>query len=71
MDSIEIKKETESLYKVIKDSEDRLKELRSICKHENTFHGNYSYRVGASFPAIICSDCGGLIKYQVGLDNKK
>jgi len=60
----EIKKECEIAYDQIKKAEDRLKKLREICQHKNTFTGSYSYRVGASAPAIICSDCGELIKYK-------
>ena len=41
----------------------RLKELRSMCKHENRVKGNYSYRVGCISPAILCSDCGSFIEY--------
>jgi len=65
MSSEEIKAECELMYKAIKYSEDKLKELRAICKHENTFKGNYSYRIGVISPAIICSDCGSLIKYII------
>lgn len=64
MSNDEIKKECELMYKQIKDAENRLKELRSICKHENTFEGNYSWRLGATQPAEMCSDCGILIKYK-------
>lgn len=59
----EIKKECEMIYKQIKKSEERLKELRGMCKHENTFEGDYSYRVGATAKALICSDCNQLIKF--------
>ena len=58
----EIKKDCEQQYKNIRKAEDRLKKLRAVCKHENTFEGNYSYRPGASIPSIICSDCGSVIK---------
>lgn len=63
MNKEEIKSECEQLYKQIKMAEDRLKEIRSICKHEETFNGNYSYRIGSISPAIICSNCAELIKY--------
>lgn len=60
----QIKTECELLYEAIRLSESRLKELRSICKHENTFNGNYSYRVGSVSRAVICFDCGSLIKQE-------
>jgi hypothetical protein len=62
MMSQEIKKDCEQQYKNIRKAENRLKVLRKQCKHENTFEGNYSYRVGASARVIICSDCGEFIK---------
>ncbi len=62
MDNQEIKDACERCYAEIKAAEDHLKWVRSICKHESTFEGNYSYRVGASFPALICSFCNDLIK---------
>lgn len=63
MTNEEIKTNCEIQYKAIRDSEQRLKELRVACSHENTFEGNWSYRIGSILPAIICSDCGSLIKY--------
>lgn len=62
MSSEEIKSECEFQYAQIKNAEERLKELRAICKHENTFGGNWSWRIGSIEPATICSDCGSLIK---------
>lgn len=61
MKNEEIKKECELMYEQISKAEARLSELRKLCKHENTFEGNYSYRPGAIYPAIICSDCRNLI----------
>ena len=63
MKNEEIKIECEKMYAQIKQSEERLKELRAICKHENKFQGNYSCRIGAMVLAEICSDCGEFIKY--------
>ena len=54
----EIKTETERLYKVIEDAQIELKNIRDKCNHVNTQEGTYSYRPGAFFEAIICSDCG-------------
>jgi hypothetical protein len=62
MTNEEIKQEADRLYQQIKDAENHLRVLRSQCKHEHTFEGNYSYRVGVSTPAEICSYCGELVK---------
>lgn len=59
-----IKTECDNIYKVIKDATDRLEELRNSCKHENTFIGKYSWRVGCINDAEICSDCGKAIKIE-------
>jgi predicted TIM-barrel fold metal-dependent hydrolase len=63
MKSEDIKKECEENFNKIKEANDRLAELRKICKHTNRFIGNYSWRPGAIEEAMICSDCGELIKY--------
>ena len=60
----EIKQECEKMYAQIKQAEERLKEVRAICKHPNIFNGNYSWRIGVIQPADICSDCGSVIKYK-------
>lgn len=52
----------QELYKQIRDAEKELAEIRSICKHENTFEGNWSWRPGNIQPATICSDCGQCVK---------
>jgi hypothetical protein len=60
--SEEIKKECEAIYESIRVGNERLKELRLMCKHENIIETNYSYRIGSYLPAIVCEDCGALIK---------
>ncbi len=57
-----IKLEVEKIYEQIKSAEERLKELRTICKHEKTFEGNYSWQIGSIEPADICEYCGELIR---------
>jgi len=64
MNNEEIKKECEQMYSQIKNAEERLKELRKECKHEKTFEGNYSWRIGAIQLADICEYCGELIRYK-------
>lgn len=63
MTQSEIKAECELMYAQIKRANERLEMLRVVCKHETTFKGNYSYRIGVILPAVICSDCGELLKY--------
>ena len=63
MDNNEIKSEKVKMYLQIQFAERRLKEIRSICKHEKTFIGDYSYRMGHVSPAKICEYCGEFIKY--------
>lgn len=60
----EIKKECEENYQKIKKSQERLSELRDICKHEKTELGNYSWRVGTYHLADICIYCGKPIKFS-------
>lgn len=62
MNKEEIKIKCTHLYAEIQDAKDRLKMLREICKHEDTFEGMWEWRVGSTFPAIVCSHCGQLIK---------
>lgn len=67
MTQAEIKTETQAQFDLIKKAHERLEELRSICKHVTTFEGIWSWRVGCYDPAIICSDCGNLIKLKNNL----
>lgn len=60
----EINEQCDAMYAQIKEAEEKLKEIRSICKHPDTFEGNYSFRIGYVLPAYICSDCHQLIKYK-------
>lgn len=53
----EIQYECEKAYSEIAIQEGRLKWLREICKHENTFAGLYSPRHGAEYNALICTNC--------------
>jgi hypothetical protein len=58
----EIKQDVETHYLAIKTAEERIKELRILCHHPNTKDGLYSYRVGRIDKALICADCGEVIK---------
>ena len=64
MKNEEIKMECEKMYVQIKSAENRLKELRSICKHEKVSEGNYSWRIGSIQRADICDYCNELIGYK-------
>ena len=58
----EIKSECEKLYKTIKESNDLLSEIRKHCLHPNTSIGKYLFRIGSTFDAEICNDCGEVVK---------
>lgn len=58
----EIKKETEAQYAAIRLAEQRLSDLRAICRHENKYEGNWAWRPGSHYRALICSDCGSCIQ---------
>lgn len=68
MDSETIRNTKEHLFQVIEDANKKLKDLRESCPHANTEKGIWSFREGAYFNAIICSDCGQLIK-NLDLEN--
>lgn len=57
-----IKKDCEMVRGMMQICEDRLADLQKQCSHENTFQGIWSWRAGSYTPAIICSDCGKMIK---------
>lgn len=64
MKNEEIAIECQQMYNQIKNAEQRLKQLRDICKHEKTSEGNYSWRPGNIMLADICDYCGQLIRYK-------
>lgn len=59
-----IKEQCEQCYNQIQAANDKLAQIRETCEHAETFEGNWSWRTGSYLPAIICSDCGGLIKFK-------
>lgn len=69
MNQEEIKQECEKMLAQIEQANKRLTEVRSICKHPNTFEGTYSWRIGSMDLAEICSDCGEFIKYKYTYGN--
>ena len=58
----QIKQETERCYAQIKSSEERLAEIRKICKHEHTEQCTYMVRIGMYIEAVVCSHCGEFVK---------
>lgn len=40
-----------------------IEKLQNECTHPTTFQGLYSWRVGCYDDAIICSDCGKMIRF--------
>jgi len=65
MTSEQIRRKYEKLSKQISDTQKAIEQLREKCPHINTEEGTYSYRVGCYQIAIICLDCGKLIKYRL------
>lgn len=63
MTNEEIKTERDQNYAQIKSADERLKELRIICKHEKTSECNYSWRPGNIQRADVCDYCGEFIRY--------
>lgn len=58
MTNIEIKDEVKSLYKIINESQQRLRNLREMCQHEETEIKNFQYSIGSINKSKICSFCG-------------
>lgn len=56
----QIKTECELIYTQIKNLEERLTRLRSICKHVNTYKDNFLC-TDYGMKSICCSDCGKVI----------
>jgi hypothetical protein len=74
MKQSDIKTESEQAYQNIKLHEDRLQQLRSICKHPNTYKANVYTQPGKYYPGIICSDCRKVIYNELldlGKTNKE
>ncbi len=61
MTNEEIKNKKEAFETIISLAQEGLKGLREVCKHEKTFKGNYSYRVGVIEERDICEYCGEVI----------
>lgn len=59
----EIKNERENMYIQIKQAQDRLTEIRTICKHGETFESRYGADITRAYPAELCSFCHCLIRY--------
>lgn len=49
-------------YASIKIAEEKLRQIRQVCKHEHTFEGDYSWRPGAVEKSVICTYCHEVIK---------
>lgn len=62
---LEILKNTcDSCYAIISSATDCLKRMQEICPHVNEKEGLYSWRVGCIDEAVLCDDCGVLIRYK-------
>ncbi len=61
--------EVRAIYKTIKDGNDRLDEIRKVCKHEETKLVNYMWRVGSICPNTeVCKFCGEVIPKKIEYD---
>lgn len=58
----EIKAACEFNFDQIAKSHEKIDVLQQLCKHEETYEGNYSWRIGCIDPATICSYCNKVIK---------
>jgi len=64
------KEEVEALQRVIKVAQEQIKAIRKECKHEHVHQGRWYCRgevwgIETGFhDAILCSDCGDLIKLK-------
>jgi hypothetical protein len=68
MTNQEIKDECKKSYEQINSAQERLKELRTICKHEHTTERPYAWRIGAYDTAKVCDYCGqncGFVKKEL------
>ena len=61
MTNEEIKNKKEAFENIISLAQEGLKGLREVCKHEKTFKGSYSYRIGVIEERGICEYCGEVI----------
>lgn len=57
MNYLSIQSEVRSLQETIRNANKRLDELRKLCKHENTFIGNYEIQRPTILQCAICADC--------------
>lgn len=64
MTNEEVKLEKERCFEQIEQSNKRLEELREECNHEKTEECNWSWRIGCSQLADICTYCGEFIRYK-------
>jgi hypothetical protein len=58
-----IKKKKQELTENIKNSEEELKELRSMCKHEDIKVKNINPESGASHLRKVCDTCGQILGF--------
>lgn len=57
-----IREQMDVIYNKRNELDAQIDEVRSICKHKKTKEVDFSYRVGATIPAIVCVDCDEFIK---------
>ena len=57
----EILQECQTVYASNRKNEERLKELKSICKHKYTTRCDYAYTMTMIMPAIVCDHCNKVV----------
>ena len=63
MKNKEIKQNVDNLFNIIKEANQKLKNIRQQCLHKDTHMGNYSWRIGVINQVEMCDYCDEVIKY--------
>lgn len=58
-----IKSSADDCYKKLEYYSLKLKTIQENCSHNNKYIGLYSWKIGCTDPAELCSDCGAFIKW--------
>ena len=59
----QIKKTVEGLYKKIRDSENKIDKIRTMCPHTEKKAVSWAWKIGHSEQAYVCVICGAFIGY--------
>jgi len=70
MTNAEIERERKFHEIGISKHKEKLAQLQNKCPHTNTFVGDYSWRVGSTDNAVICTACHKLISINSVEDDR-